>query len=198
MGAMAVFLGAIGCGNECERGDLDVMMTSSRGGNLTTGGRMTILRDGNVILVDQGSVVAGLSLHDVPPELLPDGAELYIVLTVEERHGHTSEQVAVFDLENGAKGPLRGAIWSTLSEPEVEGVTFSAKPKDCGSEDRCGEQHDTEMSVKIGDGPTLRAASGYRDRKGNVELGNGWSFMHDSSCGGELTEIHYGYLFIRN
>jgi hypothetical protein len=205
VGAAVAFFGAVGCSDECETGDLDVMLGSSRGGNVMVAETMTIRRmevAGPEVLVElvSGNVfVATLSLQDVPSELLPDGASLYVVFTIEHREdGRIGEQVAAFDLENGVKGPLRGAIWSTLSEPELEGVTFSAKPKDCGTDGRCGKRRDTEMSARIGDGPTLRADSGYRDNKGNVELGNGFSFMHERSCSDEPTEVHHGYLFVRN
>lgn len=162
-----------------------------------TGGPATIQRSETVLLISDGSVES-LSMQDVPKDLLPDGATVYFMLSVTEVAGRFSEQLSVFELENGSKGRLRGAVWSSLDEPEVEGVRFSAKPKDCGNDGGCGQRRDTEMSAKVGDGSTLSAASAYKARRGNVELGNGWSFMHERTCRDEPTQLHHGYLFVRN
>jgi hypothetical protein len=196
-GAGIGLVSALGCSNDCPTGSLDVMFGTTHGGNYASGGPATIERSETVLLVGDSSWES-LSMQDVPANLLPDGETVYFELRVTETAGRISEQVSVFELENGSKGPLRGAVWSSLDEPEVEGVTFSAKPKDCGNDGACGQRRDTEMSAKVVDGPTLSAASGYEAQRDNVELGNGWSFMHERTCHDEPTELHHGYLFIRN
>jgi hypothetical protein len=60
--------------------------------------------------------------------------------------------------------------------------------------------HDTEIAVTLEDGTRLAAASGYRTRRANAELGNGFSFSHGlgHACPeDDMDEFHLGYVFIR-
>src|SRR5262245_53067613 len=109
------------------------MFGTSWGGDYGNGGQARVVRQSGSLQLrlDDGSVEF-VTMQGVPRDFLPEGATLYIELVVRQREsdGRLSEQLAVFDLdENGAKGPLRGAVWTSLDEPEIEGVTFSAKPK---------------------------------------------------------------------
>jgi hypothetical protein len=142
-----------------------------------------------------------VDLPGVPPDVFPEGAQVYAVLAdaVPPSPGSDSPprstEVTIYDLGGPSPSTLRASAWRGNVLPQVQGATLEADGTDCEREEGACTNRYTRVKVTLDSGESMSVAPGEQRAEGRIRMGNGPSTF-EAGCDYAKGDFFLGYLAV--